>query len=122
MYERILPHLNDLNNLSIDIEASALVSIDGLVIATTLPLYMDSDHIGAVCAGTFRLGYQTSEKCASGMMEQLMIKCTKNQLILIRVDEETILAVIIKPYANFEQIFPFIKYAIAKITAITAES
>jgi predicted regulator of Ras-like GTPase activity (Roadblock/LC7/MglB family) len=77
MYAKILSHLNDLDNSSIDIESSALVSIDGLVMAATLPLDMDIDHMGAISAGTFLLGEHTSKRCASGVLEQVLIKCSK---------------------------------------------
>ncbi len=118
MYKEILPHLKDLDSSSIDIEASALVSIDGLVMATTLPLDMDADHIGAICAGAFLLGHHTSEKCASGVLEQVLLKCAKNQIVMMRAGTEVILTVITKPYANLEQVFFSLKQSIVKITAI----
>lgn len=118
MYKRILPHLKDLDNSSFDIEASALVSIDGLVMADTFPRNMDVDDLGAICASAFLLGKQTSEKCASGVLNQVLIKCAKNQIVIIHAGTEVILAVIIKPYANLEQLFSNFKHSIEKIATI----
>ncbi|MDD1611034.1 MAG: roadblock/LC7 domain-containing protein [Methylococcaceae bacterium] len=118
MYKNILLHLNDLDNSSVDIEASVLVSIDGLVIAATLPHHVDSDDVGAICASAFLLGKQTSEKCASGVLNQVLIKCTKHQIVLIHVGAEAILAVIIKPYANLEPLFSSLQHSVRKITMI----
>jgi uncharacterized protein len=118
MYEKILSHLKDLDSSSINIESSALVSVDGLVIATTLPLDMDADHIGAFCAGVFLLGYHSSEKCASGVLEQVLLKCAKNQIVMMRAGTEVILTVITKPYANLEQILFSLKHAIEKIAMV----
>jgi predicted regulator of Ras-like GTPase activity (Roadblock/LC7/MglB family) len=101
-----------------EIEASALVSVDGLVIAATLPLNMDTDDVGAICASAFLLGKRTSEKCASGVLNQVLIKCAKHQIVLIHVGTEAILAVIIKPYANLEQLFSSLKHSIEKIAMI----
>lgn len=115
---KILPYLRELDNSSIDIEASALVSVDGLVMAATLPLDIDADDVGAICAGAFLLGHQTSEKCSSGVLEQVLLRCTKNQIIMTRAGTETILAVIIKPYANIEYLFPRLKHSVEKMSTI----
>ncbi len=40
--------LEDLNGSTADIEASALISTDGLMIASALPQGMDEDRIGAM--------------------------------------------------------------------------
>ena len=40
--------LEDLNSSSSDIEASALISNDGLVIASALPAGIDDDRVGAM--------------------------------------------------------------------------
>lgn len=118
MYTKILPHLKDLDSSSIDIEASALVSIDGLVMATTLPIHVDADNVGAICAGAFLLGRHTSEKCASGVLEQVLIKCAKSHIVITHAGAEAILAIVVKPYANVEQIFSSMKHYIEKIAAI----
>lgn len=116
MYKKILPYLKDLDSSSMEIEASALVSIDGLVMATTLPLDMNVDHLGAIFAGAFLLGNHSSEECASGALQQVLIKGSKNQIIMTRLSTEVILAVITKPYANLEQIFFSLKRSIDNMT------
>lgn len=118
MYTRILPHLKALDNSSTDIEASALVSIDGFVIVATLPFNIDVEYFGAICAGAFLLGNHTTEKCAGGVLEQVSIKCTKKQIVMTYAGTEAILAVIIKPYADLEQLFPNINHSIEKIATI----
>jgi uncharacterized protein len=118
MNKKMLSHLNDLDNSSTDIEASALVSADGLVMAATLPLNMDADHLGAICAGVFSLGHRSLEKCASGTLEQVLIKGAINHIVITHAGAETILAVIIKPYANLERIYSNLKQSIEKIAVI----
>ncbi|MDO9213104.1 MAG: roadblock/LC7 domain-containing protein [Methylococcales bacterium] len=118
MYKNILTHLNELDNSSMDIEASALVSVDGLVIATTMPLDMDVENIGAICAGAFSLGHRTSEQCAIGMLEQVFIKSAKNHIVITHAGTEAILAVIIKPYTNLEQLFSSLSQSVEKIAIL----
>lgn len=45
MFQQIL---DDLNSSSADVEASALISTDGLMIASALPSGIDEDRVGAV--------------------------------------------------------------------------
>jgi predicted regulator of Ras-like GTPase activity (Roadblock/LC7/MglB family) len=118
MYKRILPHLENLDNSSGDIEASMLLSVDGLVIAATLPICINSDNIGAICASAFSMGHRASKECACGVLEQVIIKCRKNQIVISYLSAEIILAVIIKPYADFEQLFSNLKQSIEKITTV----
>ena len=48
--------LNDLNGSTADIEASALISTDGLMMASALPQGMDEDRVGAMTAALLSLG------------------------------------------------------------------
>ena len=48
--EMIVAILNDLNGSSTDIEASAVISTDGLMIASVLPAGLDEDRVGAMTA------------------------------------------------------------------------
>lgn len=114
---RLLPHLESLDRSSSDIEASVFISTEGLVIATTLP-YLNPDHIGAICAGAFRLGHQVSEKIVGGVLEQILIKCSVNQIVITRAGTKVILAVITKPSANLEQVFFCLKQSIENMTDV----
>jgi len=118
MYAKTLLHLKDLDNSSIDIEASILASTDGLVISTTLPFETAADNIGAICAGAFLLGHHTSKECIVGMLEQVSIKCKENSIVITHAGEELILAVIIKPYTDYEQLNFNLKQSIEKIATV----
>ena len=48
--------LAELNGSSADIEASAVVSTDGLMMAALLPSTMDEDRVGAMSAALLSLG------------------------------------------------------------------
>ncbi len=58
--------LNELNGTSADIEASAVISTDGLMITAVLPQSMDEDQVGAMSAAILSLGDRTSQKLACG--------------------------------------------------------
>ena len=46
--DRLQQILQELNGSTADIEASALISTDGLMMASALPQGMDEDRVGAV--------------------------------------------------------------------------
>ena len=52
--------LNDLNGTSADIEASAIISSDGLMMAALLPNTVDEDRVGAMSAAMLSLGDRTA--------------------------------------------------------------
>jgi predicted regulator of Ras-like GTPase activity (Roadblock/LC7/MglB family) len=51
--------LTELNGTSADIEASGIISTDGLMIASVLPASMDEDRVGAMSAAMLSLGDRT---------------------------------------------------------------
>ena len=48
--------LSQLNSTSADIQASAVISIDGLMMAALLPAGLDQDRMGAMSAALLSLG------------------------------------------------------------------
>ena len=64
--------LSELNGSSADIEASAIVSIDGLMMAALLPSSMDEDRVGAMSAALLSLGDRTAKELARGGLEQVL--------------------------------------------------
>ena len=122
MFSHTLPYLKHLTESSADIEASVLVSIDGLIMESTLPektrTEWNTDCFGAICAGAVLLGQHASERLDSGGLEQVLIKCTQNHILMTYAGDEAILAVITKHAANLEMIFLEIKRVADTLTLI----
>ena len=72
--------LNDLNGTSADIEASAVISTDGLMIASMLPAELDEDRVGAMSAAILALGDRSAAELARGELEQVLIKGDTDEL------------------------------------------
>ena len=66
--------LEDLNNSSVDVEASALISTDGLMIASALPMGVDEDRVGAMSAALLSLGDRAGRELARGSIDRIMIQ------------------------------------------------
>ena len=69
--DRLQQTLLDLNGTSADIEASALISTDGLMMASALPQGMDEDRIGAMTAALLSLGERAAMELARGKLRRI---------------------------------------------------
>jgi len=103
--------LTDLNGTSADIEASGIISTDGLMIASVLPQGMDEDRVGAMSAAMLSLGDRTAQELERGMLEQVLIKGENGYVLMSYAGDEAVLTVMAKPNAKLGLIFLDVKRA-----------
>ena len=85
--------LSDLNSSSVDITASAVISSDGLPIASMLHGNIDPDRVGAMSAALLALGNRTTKELLCGELEQVIVKGTDGYILLSQAGEDTVLVV-----------------------------
>ncbi|MDD2740303.1 MAG: roadblock/LC7 domain-containing protein [Methylomonas lenta] len=107
--------LTELNGSSSDIEASGIISTDGLMIASVLPAGMDEDRVGAMSAAMLSLGDRTAQELARGELEQVLIKGDSGYVLMIHAGQEAVLTVLAKPNAKLGLIFLDVKRATASV-------
>jgi predicted regulator of Ras-like GTPase activity (Roadblock/LC7/MglB family) len=110
--------LNELNGTSIDIEASGIISTDGLIMAAILPHGMDEDRLGAMSAAMLSLGDRTAQELARGSLEQVLIKGAKGYVLMTYAGQEAVLTVLAKPNAKLGLIFLDVRRAAESISAL----
>jgi predicted regulator of Ras-like GTPase activity (Roadblock/LC7/MglB family) len=110
--------LSDLNGSSTDIEASAVISTDGLIMASLLPATMDEDRVGAMSAALLSLGDRTAEELNRGSLEQVLIKGDNGYILMTHAGDESVLTVLAKPNARLGLIFLDVKRAAGNITKL----
>ncbi len=116
MREEILTSiLTELNGTSADIEASSVISTDGLMMAAVLPQGMDEDRVGAMSAAMLSLGDRTAQELARGELEQVLIKGDKGYVLMTHAGREAVLTVLAKPQAKLGLIFLDVKRAAESI-------
>ena len=74
--------LVDLNGSTADIEASALISVDGLMMASAMPQGMDEDRVGAMSAALLSLGERTARELARGSLERVLVQGEDGYVIM----------------------------------------
>jgi predicted regulator of Ras-like GTPase activity (Roadblock/LC7/MglB family) len=108
--------LKELNGTSADIEASGIISTDGLIMAAVLPQGLDEDRLGAMSAAMLSLGDRTSQELARGALEQVLIKGAKGYVLMTYAGAEAVLTVLAKPNAKLGLIFLDVKRAAESVS------
>ena len=110
--------LRDLQASSPDIEASAVVSVDGLSIASALPQGVEEDRVSAMSAAMLSLGERIAFELGRGTLSQVYIKGQKGHVILMSVGEEAVLTVLARQQAKLGLIFLDMRRATEDLTAL----
>jgi uncharacterized protein len=92
--ELMVERLRELQVSSPDVEASAVVSVDGLTMASSLPREVEEDRVSAMSAAMLSLGERIATELGRGVLEQVNIKGQSGYVILMSVGEEAVLTVL----------------------------
>jgi predicted regulator of Ras-like GTPase activity (Roadblock/LC7/MglB family) len=98
--EQLVARLRDLQASSGDVEAAAIVSVDGLSIASSLPGGYEEDRVSAMSAAMLSLGERISEELGRGNLQQVYVKGENGYVILTAVGEEAVLTVLARKEAR----------------------
>lgn len=101
----IVERLRELQATSPDIEASAVVSVDGLTIASALPQGVEEERVSAMSAAMLSLGERISDELGRGMLEQVYIKGLSGYVVLMSVGEDAVLTALAREQAKLGLIF-----------------
>ncbi len=107
--------LRSLNSSSAEIEASAVVSIDGLTMASALSEGIDEDRVGAMTAAMLSLGTRTAMELRRGKLDQVMVKGERGYVLLASAGPEAVLVVVAAEGAKLGLVFLDAKRAAAKV-------
>src|SRR5688500_19472819 len=105
----MVDRLRELQASSPDIEASAVVSVDGLSIASALPQGVEEDRVSAMSAAMLSLGERIASELGRGTLEQVYIKGEKGYVVLMSGGEEAVLTALAREQAKLGLIFLDIK-------------
>ena len=101
-----------------DVEASALVSLDGLMIASALPQHIEEDRAAGMSAILLNLGGRAALELARGKLQQVYVQGEDGYIIMNQATEETVLLVITSKQAKLGLIFLDVKQAVSKISQV----
>lgn len=97
--------LKDLQAGTADIEASAVVSVDGLIMASSLPADVEEDRVSAMSAAMLSLGERIAAELKRGTLSEVYIRGATGYVILMSVGEEAVLTALARKDAKLGLIF-----------------
>jgi predicted regulator of Ras-like GTPase activity (Roadblock/LC7/MglB family) len=113
--ELMVDRLRDLQAGTPDIEASAVVSVDGLTMASSLPSGVDEDRISAMSAAMLSLGDRIASELRRGRLNQVYIRGTEGIIVLMAVGQDAVLTVMARNSAKLGLVFLDMKRAAADL-------
>jgi predicted regulator of Ras-like GTPase activity (Roadblock/LC7/MglB family) len=103
--EQMVRRLRSMQVASPEIEASAVVSVDGLIMASALPDEVEEDRVSAMSAAMLSLGERISGELGRGVLEQVYIRGSHGYVILTSIGEEAVLTALAREGAKLGLIF-----------------
>lgn len=94
-FERNIPH----------VQATAVVSTDGLVIASRLPADVEEDRIGAMGAAILSISTRSGEELERGEMLRVLIEGTEGYILIRSVGEYAILVALVEKEVRLGLLF-----------------
>jgi len=110
--------LSDLQSSSADIEACAVVSEDGLIIASSLPQGFEESRIAAMSAVMLSMGTRTATELQRGNLQQIFVKGENGYIIIMNADPHSVLLAMTRKEAKLGLIFLDLSRAAEKVKAI----
>jgi len=102
--ELMVERLRNMQAAAPDIEASAVVSVDGLIMASALQQGVEEDRVSAMSAAMLSLGERISTELGRKGLEQVSIKGDKGSIVLTSIGEEAVLTVLSRQDAKLGMI------------------
>jgi predicted regulator of Ras-like GTPase activity (Roadblock/LC7/MglB family) len=96
----MVDRLRELHASSTDTEASAVISVDGLTIASALPQGVEEDRVSAMSAAMLSLGERIATELGRGSLEQVYIKGEKGYVVLMSVGKEAVLTALAREHSK----------------------
>ncbi len=88
-----------------DIEGTAIISNDGLMIASRLATGFEEERVGAMAAAILSLGERSSREMGRGELEQAYVQGKDGYVLLARATEDTLVMVLTTSRAKLGLVF-----------------
>jgi len=103
--EQMVSRLRDMQSASADIVASAVVSVDGLIIASALPGDVEEDRVSAMSAAMLSLGERIAQELGRGSLDEVYIRGEEGFVVLTAIGQDAVLTALAREEAKLGLIF-----------------
>ena len=112
----IQEELHRLQRSSPDIEATALITMDGLILASTLPDSTEEDRVSAMSAALLSLAERISLELGRGFLEQVFLRGAGGDVLLMAVADQAVLTVMSQREAKLGMLIYYMRRAAKELT------
>lgn len=98
-----------------EIEASAVISGDGLLIASIFDIRLDAERCAAMCASLLALAERVSDDALRGDLQVVIVQGELGVVLLARASEEQVLAIVTHARANLGLVLNLAKKTVASM-------
>lgn len=116
--DQLQERLRDLQVSSPDVEAAAIVSVDGLNMASSLPGNIEEDRVSAMSAAMLSLGERIASELGRGGLEQVYVRGENGYVLLSAIGEEAVLTVLAREQAKLGLIFLDMSRAVKELEGL----
>lgn len=116
--EEMVKLLKELQVTTPDIEASAVVSVDGLIIASALPADVEEDRVSAMSAAMLSLGERIASELRRGELNQVFVRGAEGYVLLMSVGQEAVLTALARKNAKLGLVFLDMKRTSAELSRL----
>lgn len=86
--------LDEFLAVSPDVEAAAIVSADGLPMASALPPYVEEDRLAAMSAALLTLGERAADGLGKGELSQVFVEGKNGYVVLMNAGADAVLVAV----------------------------
>ncbi|MBS7287851.1 MAG: roadblock/LC7 domain-containing protein [Candidatus Freyarchaeota archaeon] len=97
--EKLASALEEMEASDPDIEASAVIRKDGLVLASAIK-HGDENLIAAMGAALYNIGARAVKEITMGNLQQIVVSGKAGTIIIVGVDDKHLLTAVTRPDAN----------------------
>jgi predicted regulator of Ras-like GTPase activity (Roadblock/LC7/MglB family) len=116
--QQLVARLRALQESTPEIEGAAIVSPDGLAIASVLVPPIDEDRVAAMSAAMVSLGERISEELGRGKMDQVYIKGDNGFALLTAAGSQAVLTVMAKSDARLGLLLRELRKVVADLQGL----
>lgn len=116
--QQLVERLRALQESTPEIEGAAIVSPDGLSIASVLAPPIEEDRVAAMSAAMVSLGERIAEELGRGTMEQVYIKGSEGYALLTAAGPQAMLTVIARGEAKLGLLLLELRKAVADLQTL----
>ena len=116
--EQLGRRLQELQMNTPDVEATAVVSVDGLTIASSLPTGVEEDRVSAMSAAMLSLGERIASELGRGILDEVYVKGENGYVVLRAIGEEAVLTVLARQQTKLGLLFLDMRRASEDLTDI----